>query len=428
MLHEHNVPLSQKHWEIFYLLIEKSQIDPWTLDFRGENPWHTFCQTCQSSVNLPWMSIAHEFLPILNDQDHFGRTALFLMSSNSKADLDIFQWHLSNGADLSISANGHNPRLKGLTCLHAAIASLQPRHQKCRFGPLDSNYAEILGCRFGTRKNKRPIYDEDDRVTQKRRIQLLIQNGSDLFAVSESYGTPTDIARFTRNFGLWIDCLKSCGISPKQLLARDKKIERSKKFLVTKRLVYEQKLEQRKVRQHFDGIFEVLDDFQSLEEANGTEPREYTVLPIPLLHLNMSSYKVALRMLRNAYSRAIYVEKDHQIFDGQQIFRNSEIFEGLYHANFFLGNCHYYDGPIETPVYNKLDRYLETIAAIVSEDIRLEEPKRKLNHRYLAFFKAIAMFHLDNAFRFPPWGCDWRYENDLNEVYVNIPGSWPQFS
>jgi hypothetical protein len=167
MFHEHNIPLSQEHWEIFYLLIEKSQIDPWTLDFRGENPWHTFCQTCQSSVNLPWMSIAHEFLPILNDQDHFGRTTLFLMSSNSKADLDIFQWHLSNGADLSISANGHNPRLKVLTCLHAAIASLQPRHQKCRFGPLDSNYGEILGGRFGTRKNERPIYDEDDRVTQK---------------------------------------------------------------------------------------------------------------------------------------------------------------------------------------------------------------------------------------------------------------------
>jgi hypothetical protein len=129
-------------------------------------------------------------------------------------------------------------------------------------------------------------------------------------------------------------------------------------------------------------------------------------------------------MVRKSFSNAFYVEEEDENFDERTIYVNSEIFDGAYHDNFF-GIRTYIEGPIEIPIYNKLDRCLETFVAIVSEDADLERPKQKLNHRYLAFFKAIAMFHLDNAFRFPPRGCDWRYEDDANEVHGNIPGSWP---
>lgn len=196
MCHLRGGPLSQKDWEIFFLLAEKYQIDPWTPDFAGQNFWHIFCQICQRDTGFPWRVTANEFLPILNDQDSFGRTALFLMSSNAKADIDVFEWHLNNGASLLVSANRRSPRWKGLTCLHAAIASLQPRYQKCKFTISNLDLAEIKPQQL--RKDGRPIYDEKNRVNQIKRIELLIQHGADLFAVSDSYGTPTDLARFTK--------------------------------------------------------------------------------------------------------------------------------------------------------------------------------------------------------------------------------------
>lgn len=222
-------PLDKRDWKILRLLLEKRQIDPWIPDFTGQNLWHTFCQTCQSSTDFPWRSMARELLPILDDQDCFGRTTLFFMSSNAKASLEVLQWHLKNGASLSVSANGSFPQWDGLTCFHAAIASLQPRHQRSKS---ETFYAdlEILAHMSLSWKDRAPIYNEDDRVNQIKRIELLIQHGADLFATSELYGTPTDMARFTGNFDVWINFLENCGINPKKSWRQIKWLSTAKSF------------------------------------------------------------------------------------------------------------------------------------------------------------------------------------------------------
>jgi hypothetical protein len=368
--------------------------------------------------------MATEFLPILDDQDCFGRTALFLMSSNAKASLDIFQWHLQSGASLSVSTNGRFPQWDGLTCLHAAIASLQPRNPRSKFEVIDVDLAEILAHVSPIWKSRWPSYNEDDRVNQMKRIELLIQHGADLFAVSELYGTPTDVARFTGNFDIWIDSLKNCGITPKRVLATDKKIERSKKFWVTELLVREQKCEKRKLHQHFNDIFGVLDDFQFSENAHGIKSRAFRGLPANPLLLKMKPYREVLHILRSSLFNTIHVDEDDQK-DGTRISADVEFFGGAYLANFF-GHICYNEISKNILLYKKLHRYLEMVAAIASADADFEELEWKSNHnKYYPFLKAMAAFYLDKAFRFPPRGYDWRYVDDATEVEPNIPGSWP---
>ncbi|KAJ5470693.1 Ankyrin repeat protein [Penicillium desertorum] len=368
--------------------------------------------------------MATEFLPILDDQDCFGRTALFFMSSNAKASLDVFQWHLKNGASLSVSANGRFPQWDGLTCLHAAIASLQPRHPRSKSELFHVDLAEILGHVSPIWKDRGPNYHEDDRVNQIKRIELLIQHGADLFAASEFYGTPTDVARFTGNFDIWINSLENCGINPKQVLATDKKIERSKKFWVTELLAREQKFEKRKLHQHFNDIFGVLDDFQFSENAHGIKPRASGALPANPLLLKMKSYREVLHILRSSLFNAIHVDEENQDF-GTRILADAEFFDGAYHANFF-DHTYYKETSKNILLYKKLHRYLEMVAAIASADADLDELEWKSNHyKYYPFLEAMTAFYLDKAFRFPPLGYDWRYMDDTSEVETSIPGSWP---
>jgi hypothetical protein len=368
--------------------------------------------------------MATEFLPILDDQDCFGRTALFFMSSNTRASLDVFQWHLKNGASPSVSANGRFPQWDGLTCLHAAIASLQPRHPKSKSELFHVDLAEILAYASQYWKDRGPIYNEDDRVNQIKRIELLIQHGADLFAPSEFYGTPTDIARFTGNFDIWVKSLKDSGINPKQVLAIDKKIERSKKFRVTELLQREQKSEKRKQYQHFNDIFGILDDFNFLENPYVIKPKVSGILPANPLLLKTQSYREVLNILQSSLFKAIHIDEQNQK-SGTRILANAEIFDGAYCASFF-GNTHYNEVLNDILLYNKLHRYLEMVAAIVSAEADFQELEWKSNHdKYYPFLKAMAAFYLDKAFRFPHRGCDWRYMDDTGELEPTTPGSWP---
>ncbi|KAL4893160.1 hypothetical protein BDV59DRAFT_178540 [Aspergillus ambiguus] len=417
--------LNEADWEILRLLIKKGQIDPWTPDFTGQNLWHTFCQTRRPCTEFPWRLMATEFLPILDDQDCFGRTALFFISSNAKASLDVFQWHLKNGASLSISANGRLPQWDGLTPLHAAIASLQPRRPRSKSELPDVDLAEILAHVTQFWKDRGLIYNEDDRINQRKRIEMLIQHGADLFATSELYGTPTDVARLTGNFDIWTSSLKNCGINPKEVLATDKKIERSKRFWVTDLLTREQKFEKRKLQQFFNDIFWVLDDFQVSENASGIEPRVPGALPANPLLLKTKSYREILHILRSSLINAFHVDEENQNF-GSRILINFEFFDGAYHADFFE-NTHYYEIlKDDFLLYNKLHRYIEMVAAIASADADLEELEWKSNHyKYYPLLKSIAAFYLDKTFRFPPRYCAGRYMDDTNEAEPSIPGSWP---
>ncbi|KAB8276238.1 hypothetical protein BDV30DRAFT_236070 [Aspergillus minisclerotigenes] len=417
-------PLTEKDWAILRLLLEY-QVDPYKPDFTGQNLWHTFCQTCQSCVELPWKSMGIEFLPILDDEDCFGRTALFFLSLNAKASLDVFQWHVENGASLSISANGRCPQWDGLTPLHAAIASLQPRVLGSKSDLSHVDLTEILTHVSPAWKDQGPIYHEEDRINQIKRIEMLIQHGADLFTVSDSYGTPTDVARFTGNFDIWISSLQNCGLNPKRVLATDKKIGRSKRFWVTERLVHEQKHEKRKFQQYFNDIFEVLHDYNILENVHATKRRAAGALPANPWLLKTKSYREVHHILHSSLTNAFYTQETQGF--GTQIWVDAELFDGAYHANFFFGDTYHSTTSIKIlPLYNGLHRYFGMVASIASGDADFEELEWISNHhKYYPLLKAVVTFYLDKAFRFPPCDCTGRYMDDTTVVEPSIPGSWP---
>ncbi|EED13936.1 hypothetical protein TSTA_101720 [Talaromyces stipitatus ATCC 10500] len=209
-------------------------------------------------MKFPRKLIAREFKLILNDPALFGCTYLFYLSSSPKASTDVLQWHIGNGADLSIAANRKLTRLKGLTCLHAPIASLQQRRRRRILGSFDVEFPDFnvrMLERLWSKIDRCHFYcDKNDWINQKLRNMLLVQNDGDLFAVSESYSTLTDVARFTGNFDLWLEALAECGLDVKQVLAADKKIQRSKLFAVTEDLVHERRTQRGELQRHFDDI------------------------------------------------------------------------------------------------------------------------------------------------------------------------------
>lgn len=403
-------------------MIRETQIDPWAPDFTGQNFWHIFCQKDQSGSDFPWRSIAHELLPVLNDEDCFGRTPLFFLCSNPRADLEILKWQLKNGKSLSITANERSPRLSGLSCLHAAIACLQPRSQEYKLGVIDVELSEIQAqTKRSYWKNSGPIYNEKDRDNQKKRIELLIQHGADLFAVSESYGTPTDLARFTGNFNMWISSLEACGLDPKMILAADKEVERSKLFAVTKNLALEQNVEISNIRQRFRDIFEVLDDFQLSGGIPNLKHGSRNIFPIVPLLLKMGSFEEILQLLQDSISRAFF--DDHKDPYSQPIVTiNGELLGGLYHDHFFSGHMSY-EQRIDVTFYEEISRYLSIVAAVAAGRTDIEWQEWRSHYHLFSIIKAIASFHVDKAMRFPRWEYDWRY--DECEEGANLPGSWP---
>lgn len=228
-----------------------------------------------------------------------------------------------------------------------------------------------------------------------------------------------------KNFDIWINSLKNCGISPKKVLEIDKKIERSKNFSVTEGLVYEQKLKNRKLRQQFNDIFEVLDDFQSSDRRHNVKLKGYrTLLVTPFL--KMESYEEIFYLLRRALFNSIHVDSGYQNLGVQYILADPELFAGAYHANFFLGHTHSYESLTNAQVYKLLQRELEILAAIASGDYNLERLEWELDYRCLALMKATAGLYLEQTCRFPPWDYDQRYEHEVNDMKLNIPGSWPE--
>lgn len=87
------------------------------------------------------------------------------------------------------------------------------------------------------------------------RIKLLIQYGADLFAASNLYGTPTDLARCTGNFDIWRESLSECGLGSKRILAMDKRIKRRKRFAALEELVHDQTVERNETKRQFENMF-----------------------------------------------------------------------------------------------------------------------------------------------------------------------------
>ncbi|KAH8693886.1 hypothetical protein BGW36DRAFT_212349 [Talaromyces proteolyticus] len=406
--------LGSGFWEIYNLLVERCQLDPSEPDWNGRNFWHLFCENAPLEKEFPWQSIRSDFSHILNERDNRGRTSTFILSSNPKSNIDLFRWHLNNKASISI------PQVDGLTCLHAAIASLEPQREKSHI-----NLEDLTGY---PESNFLYRYGEEDRENQRKRVELLICQGANVFAVSNLYGTPTDIARLTGNFPLWIEALRNSGFDPKKVLAADKEISRHQHFLSSLRLARNLQRESRIRWQTLQDIFVVFDSFEK-DKKSITEPiiPEWECLPTSPLIMCMGTYQGNFLILKDVLKNAI-LKDAHAEGQGQSFLVNADIDGGKYQAGFLHGRTTFcIASPSYQEKYNKLDKYLEILAEIASGDhtFNADTIDWETHRRFVDITKAAATLERNRRSRHLSLRIGLMHAPENAESTVKMPGSWP---
>jgi hypothetical protein len=389
-------------------------LDPSETDWNGRNFWHLFCDNAPFEKEFPWKSICGDFRHILNEKDGRGRTSIFILSSNPRSNIELFRWNLNNNANISI------PQVDGLTCLHAAIFSLEPIRE--------TSYItlEDLAGYPGMKRTDR--YSEKDRENQKEKIELLLRQGANIFAASNRYGTPTDIARLTRNFPLWIEALRNCGFDPTRVLAADKKVSRHQQFLSTIRLAGNLQREGRIRWQSLQDIFRVFDNFDKNSKST-MEPitPEWECLPIYPLVMCVGTYQEIFSILKGVLEHITLIDDNAE---GQsQLFLVNKDIGGKYEAGFL----HKHDrllmvNPSYRERYNNLDKYLETLAKVASADhsFDVDTIDWKTHQLYVDIIKTAATLEWNCRSWFsPPMIWSMNVSENAEESPTKMPGSWP---
>ncbi|KFZ06005.1 hypothetical protein V501_07816 [Pseudogymnoascus sp. VKM F-4519 (FW-2642)] len=423
-------PFIDVDWSVFRLLTERGRLDPWIPDFRGRNFWHVFCETPHSNEDDLWRSAGENFLPIIDERDLAGRTALFILCFNPRCNLDILRWHLQNNASTSIAPENSRARINRLSCLHAAIACLQPRFGECHLGWFDwVPLGQDNWRKYSSRSDQ--FYDEQDRLNQKNKIKLLIQYGVDLHADSVRYGTPTDLARLIGNFDFWINILKDSGVNIQEFLIEDKTVVRSESLAISNDLAQEQDRERLRFQQKWLNILRELEEFPITELSAKRSDRSESGIDFQLgcLWLTKSeSYEEKHDFLQTLIRLAIYVDNTGgfgiRSQDLPQVLAND--LGGMYHDHFnSYGTC--VVSLMDISDFQAMIKFSEIFAAIASGSQGIEKVSWEWSsyRRYLYILKVCATSHLDYGFRFPPWDKEWRYQNDILQQ-LEIPGSWPE--
>lgn len=377
-----------------------------------------------------WRSVGESFLPIIDERDLEGRTALFILCFNPRCNLDILRWHLQNNASTSIAPENSPARTNSLSCLHAAIACLQPRSVDCHLGWFDwVPLGQDNWRKYSPWSDK--FYDEKDRLNQKNKIQLLIQHGVDLHAESVRYGTPTDLARLVGNFDFWISILKDSGVNTQEFLVTDKTVVRSESLAISNDLAQEQDRERLCFQQKWLNILRELEDFSSTELSAQRLGRSESSINLQLGCLwvtKSESYEEKHDFLQRLIRLAIYVDNTGgfgiRSQDSPRVMATD--LGGMYHDHF--NSYEFYDVSVmDISDYQAMIKFLEIFAAIASRSQGIEKISWEWSsyRRYLYILKVCATSHLDHGFRFPPWNKEWRYENDTLQN-LEIPGSWPK--
>jgi hypothetical protein len=406
--------LGARYWAIYNLLVERCQLDPSEPDWNGRNFWHLFCEHVPSKKEFPWKSICSDFRHILNKRDDRGRTSTFILSSNPKSNIEILRWHLNNKASISI------PQIDGLTCLHAAIASLEPQR-----GTYHITLEDLTGY-LG--ESSRYHYSDEDRENQRGKIELLIRKGANIFAASNQYGTPTDIARLTGNFSLWIEALRNSGFDPTRVLAADKKISRHQHFLSTLQLARNLQREGRIRWQILQDILMVFDSFDKSKKSI-TEPiaPEWSCLPIFPFAICMGTYQEIFSILKGVLRNTIH--KDDHAEDEGPLFLFNEDIGGKYQPGFLRSHRNYLmANPLYQERYNNLDKYLESLAKIVSGDhtFNADTIDWKTHRLYVDITKAAATLECScRSWLLPQRIGSMHAPENAEETLTNMPGSWP---
>lgn len=366
-------------------------------------------------MDFLWQSIIGDFYYNLNERDHEGRTALYILSLNPRSDLNLFTWHIRNQASIS------TPQVDGLTCLHGAILSLQPQQE--------TSYVDLRRLLGRWVWNTSDRYDEKDRENQREKIELLICQGADVFAVSDQYGTPTDIARLTGNVSLWFDALRNSGLDPKATLAVDKKIPRHPRFQLTKQCARNLHRVRSLRWQRLQSIFSVIDDFDG-EKGRSIDSAilEWDNLPNALNIVHIGTCSGIIDILGAALGSMISRYPLARIGEGLLV--KCEHLECGEYRKVFNDSC-YYDATVPLQCMMELTdlvHYLRVFAEIATGDcvLRAGEIDWKLHWRYVTILKAAAQLQLNCTSLLPLPAGMLKYPTfDDAEAMAIMPGSWP---
>lgn len=406
--------LGTNYWAIYNLLVDRCQLDPSEPDWNGRNFWHLLCENFPSKKEFSWQSICNDFRYVLNERDDRGRTSTFILSSNPNIDTEILCWHLNNKASLSIT------QIDGLTCLHAAIASLEPQHEIYHIT------AEDLAGYPGMKITH--DYNDEHSENQRKKIELLIRKGANIFTASNQYGTPTDIARLTGNFSLWIEALRNSGFDPTRVLAADKKVLRHQQFLSRLQLARNLQRQRRLRWQILQNILTVLEIFDK-DKKYTTEmiTPEWSCLPIYPFVACMGTYQEILSILKRVIRNAIW--KDDYAEDQGQVFSLNGDIGGKYQTGFLhRGKNFLTASPLYQERYNSLDEYLETLAKIASGDHTFNAGTIDCEtHRlYIDVIKAAATVECNcRSWLLPQRTGSMHAPESAKESLAKMPGSWP---
>jgi hypothetical protein len=310
------------------------------------------------------------------------------------------------------------PQVDGLTCLHAAIASLQPRRETCHISLEGLPGYLGLGSRYH--------YGDKDREYQRKRVELLICHGANVFAVSNRYGTPTDIARLSGNFSLWVDALRNSGLDPKRILAADKRISRHQYFLSTLQLTREKRRESRARWQSFQNIFMLLDSFEKNKGSISEQTiSEWECLPSFPLVMHMGTHQEIFSNLNRVFRNVI---SKNTLDEGQGWTVSAEICGGKYQHGFLNGiSWLYVAHPSCAEEYDNAGQCLKTLAGIVSGDpmINADTIDWKSYRRHVDIIKAAATLEWNCSSRLSPLRIPSTYTSENADPMMNVPGSWP---
>lgn len=406
--------LGPNYWAIYNLLVERCQLDPSEPEWNGRKVWHLLCENAPFQKEFHWRSIFNDFRHVLNEQDNGGRTSTFILSSNPKSDTEILRWHLNNKASISITP------IDGITCLHAAIASLEQQHESYHITA--HNLAGYPGMELICQ------YSNEDRENQRKKIELLIRNGANIFTASNQYETPTDIARLTGNFSLWIEALRNSGFDPTRVLAADKKVPRHQQFLLRLQLARNLQRERRLRWQVLQNILISFDSFDKDKKSTRAPiTPEWSCLPIYPFVGCMGTYQEILSILKGVFRNAI-LSHGHAEDQGRLISINQDI-GGKYKAGFLHTSGRFLRvSPLYQERYNSLDEHLETLAKIASGDHTLTADISGCETNRLSFdvIKAAATLEYNcRSWLLPQKTGSMHSPESAKESLTKMPGSWP---
>ncbi|KAI9715462.1 MAG: hypothetical protein M1812_005938 [Candelaria pacifica] len=210
--------------EFVRLLLIDKQGDPSDTDLDNYNCWHN----TDMSTTL-WQILAEGSVPTLQQRDVCGYTPLHRCCLSYRTEAEVCVFAVRSGADVNSPFPGGNSilgyRLDGASPLHLAIVALQCPAKGLTLSSLPNGLTQKSF--VNPSDELADVYIPGYFYNHSPSRVVLTAN---LHAISECWGSPTDIAKLSNNLGMWYDILEECGLDLEAFLAEDLRLQRTQHF------------------------------------------------------------------------------------------------------------------------------------------------------------------------------------------------------